>query len=44
MSKTLLSELIQPRGQNQHAIFFIHEKEAINYQYERNPEDPRTLS
>ena len=34
--------LVQPRGQNQHAIFFIHEKEAINYQYERNPEDPRT--
>jgi RHS repeat-associated protein len=32
---------LQPRGSNQHAVFFTHEREAINYHYERNPADPR---
>ena len=34
-------ELIQPRGGNQHAVFFVHPREAINYHYERHPTDPR---
>jgi Insecticide toxin TcdB middle/C-terminal region len=31
----------QPRGSNRHAVFFTHAREAINYHYERNPNDPR---
>ena len=34
-------ELIQPRGQNPHAVFTVKESEALTYSYERNPEDPR---
>ncbi|WP_317851486.1 SpvB/TcaC N-terminal domain-containing protein [Neobacillus bataviensis] len=34
-------ELLQPKGQNKHAIFVVKEREAINYSYERNTEDPR---
>lgn len=34
-------ELLQPQGQNQHAIFIVKESEAITYSYERNTEDPR---
>ena len=33
--------LLQPQGQNQHAVFFVHPREAIDYHYERNPDDPR---
>lgn len=36
-----LIELSQPKGKNQHAVFIVRESEAITYQYERNPEDPR---
>jgi RHS repeat-associated protein len=32
---------IQPEGDNLHAVFFTYPREAINYIYERNPEDPR---
>jgi RHS repeat-associated protein len=32
---------LQPRGSNQHAIFFTHANETINYHYERNIQDPR---
>ncbi|WP_217644950.1 SpvB/TcaC N-terminal domain-containing protein [Geodermatophilus amargosae] len=32
---------MQPRGGNRHAVFFPHAGEAIVYQYERNPADPR---
>jgi RHS repeat-associated protein len=32
---------MQPRGGNRHAVFFTHGREAINYQYERDPADPR---
>ena len=35
-------QTVQPRGRNNHAVFFTHAREAINYNYERNPEDPRT--
>ncbi len=34
-------ELLQPKGQNKHAIFVVKEREAVTYDYERNTEDPR---
>lgn len=34
-------ELLQPKGQNQHAIFIVKESEAITYSYERDTKDPR---
>ena len=34
-------ELLQPKGQNKHAIFVVKEREAVTYSYERNTEDPR---
>ncbi len=34
-------ELLQPRGSNQHAVFFTHANETLNYHYERNIQDPR---
>ena len=34
-------ELLQPKGKNKHAVFVVKESEAINYSYERDPEDPR---
>lgn len=33
--------LLQPILGNPHAIFAVHESEAITYQYEREPSDPR---
>ncbi len=32
---------LQNREGNLHAVFFAHPREAINYHYERNPDDPR---
>jgi RHS repeat-associated protein len=34
-------ELLQPRGPNQHAVFFTHAREALSYHYERSPDNPR---
>jgi RHS repeat-associated protein len=34
-------EVVQPRGENPHAVFFSHPSEIINYNYERDPDDPR---
>jgi hypothetical protein len=34
-------ESVQPRGNNQHAVFFTHARESLSYHYERNPADPR---
>jgi RHS repeat-associated protein len=34
-------EKLQSKGDNRHAVFFTHPREAINYHYERNPADPR---
>lgn len=34
-------QLLQPKGQNKHAVFVVKESESITYSYERNPEDPR---
>ncbi|MEI5926533.1 SpvB/TcaC N-terminal domain-containing protein [Bacillus albus] len=36
-------ELLQPKGQNNHAIFVVKESEAVTYSYERNTEDPRIV-
>ena len=36
-----LIELVQPKGNNKHAVFLVKESEAITYSYERNIEDPR---
>ncbi len=33
--------VLQQRGDNRHAVFFTHAREAISYHYERNPADPR---
>lgn len=33
---------VQAQGGNQHAVFFVHARESIAYQIERNPSDPRT--
>jgi RHS repeat-associated protein len=33
--------LLQSLGINRHAVFFTHERETIDYHYERNPDDPR---
>ncbi len=33
---------VQGKAGNCHAVFFAHPREAITYQYERNPADPRT--
>jgi RHS repeat-associated protein len=32
---------LQPRAGNRHGVFFTHTREAISYNYERNPDDPR---
>jgi RHS repeat-associated protein len=34
-------ELLQPRDTNRHAVFFTHERETLDYHYERDPDDPR---
>jgi RHS repeat-associated protein len=33
--------MLQPEETNHYAVFFTHAREALTYQYERNPEDPR---
>ncbi|MBX3255088.1 MAG: hypothetical protein KF862_13175 [Chitinophagaceae bacterium] len=32
---------LQPKEENNHAVFISHEKEKLIFQYERNPMDPR---
>ena len=34
-------KLIQPRGNQQYAVFHVNPRESISYHYERNPSDPR---
>jgi len=34
-------ELVQAKQENRYAVFFVHPRETIDYQYERNPVDPR---
>ena len=33
--------LLQPKGQQKHAVCLVHPGETISYHYERNPADPR---
>lgn len=33
--------LLQPRGGNESAVFLVHSREKVSFQYERQPEDPR---
>lgn len=33
--------LLQPAGEQRHAVFFTHAREALTHHYERNPIDPR---
>lgn len=40
-ARNCVIELLQPRGQNKHAVFVVKESETITYSYERNTEDPR---
>ena len=32
---------LQNRGENRHAVFFVHPREALSFQYERGDSDPR---
>lgn len=32
---------LQPQELNRHAVFLVHSRETIDYQYERHPQDPR---
>ncbi|OFW05979.1 MAG: hypothetical protein A3H96_00125 [Acidobacteria bacterium RIFCSPLOWO2_02_FULL_67_36] len=41
MEHNFTIERVQRRGANRHAVFFVHAREAIDYNYERNPADPR---
>ena len=34
-------ECVQLKDRNRHAVFFTHAREAIDYHYERDPQDPR---
>ncbi len=34
-------ELLQPRGDNRHAVFFSHPRESLEHHYEREHRDPR---
>lgn len=38
---TCLIQLLQPKADNQYAVFMVQESEALTYAYERNPADPR---
>jgi RHS repeat-associated protein len=42
VSETELSiRLVQPRQDQRYAVFLTHERQAMQWQYERNPDDPR---
>ncbi|HEX2270692.1 MAG TPA: SpvB/TcaC N-terminal domain-containing protein, partial [Pyrinomonadaceae bacterium] len=32
---------LQPKQENQHAVYFTHQQETLTHHYERNPTDPR---
>lgn len=34
-------EFLQARGPNRHAVFQVHPRESLSYNYERDPADPR---
>ena len=39
--QNLAVRLLQPRGDNQHAVFLTHASEKVTYHYERQAADPR---
>lgn len=39
--QTFKTEILQPRGQNKHAVFWAHSCESLACHYERNTLDPR---
>lgn len=34
-------KLLQAKGENRYAVFYVWQREALSYDYERNPQDPR---
>ncbi len=36
-----LIKMLQPQQENSHAVFYVHESEAVSFYYERNLDDPR---
>jgi len=36
-----ITRLLQKKGKNKHAVFFVYPNETLSYHYERNPKDPR---
>ncbi len=34
-------KLLQPQGENRHAVYLTHAQESLSYTYERDPSDPR---
>ena len=34
-------QLLQPKQNNRYAVFYLHPRETLTYDYERNPNDPR---
>ncbi len=39
--RTYALACLQPSGSNRHAAFLVSQRELLDYQYERNPDDPR---
>ena len=38
---TVTIRCLQNQGQNRHAVFFVHPRETLSFDYERSPDDPR---
>lgn len=34
-------EVLQAQGTNAHAVFYVHQRETLDFHYERHPRDPR---
>lgn len=34
-------KMLQEKGDNRHAVFFVHPREVVSFDYERAPDDPR---
>lgn len=41
--RTYRTRPLQPRGDNPHAVFHVHQSEALTHHLERDPDDPRIL-
>ncbi|MDX2424780.1 MAG: SpvB/TcaC N-terminal domain-containing protein [Cycloclasticus sp.] len=42
VEQNLTTEILQPKAKNHHGVFLTYAREAITFNYERNPADPRT--